>query len=72
MLRWMHLLKDTIKIFVIFTVCTIVFYYGLRMMNDEYEQMHRYDEPEGSAVKVFQWQDESIIDRLSIFFRLGE
>lgn len=72
MIRWMHLLKDTVKIFVIFTACTILFYYGLKMMNEEYEQIHRYDEPDGSAVKVFQWQDERLIDRLSIFFRLGE
>lgn len=67
-----QLIKDTIKIFVIFTACTLLFYFGLRMMNEEYEQIHRYDEPEGKAVKVFQWEEEQIIDRLSIFFRLGE
>lgn len=72
MTRFFHLLKDTVKIFIIFTGCTLLFYFGLRMMNEEYDQIHRYDQPEGKAVKVFQWEDERLIDRLSIFFRLGE
>jgi hypothetical protein len=43
----------------------------MRVMHTEYEQYHRYDEPEGPAVKVFQ-NEESFIDRLHLFFRLGE
>ncbi|MDL4840733.1 YqzK family protein [Aquibacillus rhizosphaerae] len=66
------LLKDTIKIFVIFTACTLLFYFGLRAMHAEYEDFHRYDPPEGTAVKVSSNNQQSIIDRLSIFFRLGE
>lgn len=62
---------DTIKVFVIFIACTFLFYYGLRMMHAEYEQFHRYDPPEGPAVKVFK-EEKSLIDRLNLFFRLGE
>ncbi|GAB3052466.1 YqzK family protein [Virgibacillus ainsalahensis] len=66
-----RLVWDTCKVFIIFTACTFLFYFGLRMMHAEYEQYHRYDPPEGPAVKVFN-EDKSFIDRLNLFFRLGE
>ncbi|WP_100010737.1 YqzK family protein [Lentibacillus sediminis] len=66
-----RLLWDSIKVFVIFTACTLLFYFGLRVMHAEYEYYHRYDPPEGPAVKVFN-PDENVIDRLHLFFRLGE
>lgn len=62
---------DTTKVFVIFIACTFLFYYGLRVMHAEYEQYHRYDTPEGAAVKVFN-EEKSLVDRLNLFFRLGE
>ncbi|WP_099158428.1 YqzK family protein [Virgibacillus ndiopensis] len=62
---------DTVKVFVIFVACTFLFYFGLRIMHNEYEQYHRYDSPEGPSVKVFN-ADQSFIDRLNLFFRLGE
>ncbi|WP_186578297.1 YqzK family protein [Aquibacillus kalidii] len=68
----LSLVKDTLKIFVIFTACTILFYFGLKAMHAEYEEYHRYDPPEGKAVKVFNYEERGILDRLSIFFRLGE
>lgn len=66
-----RMIWDTLKIFIIFVACTFLFYFGLRIMNTEYEQMHRYDSPEGPSVKVFS-TDHSFIDRLNLFFRLGE
>ncbi|MDC3413112.1 YqzK family protein [Aquibacillus sp. 3ASR75-11] len=72
MKRVLPFLKDAIKICIIFIGCTLLFYYGLRIMNTEYENYHRYDPPSGRAVKVFEHDQQSIIDRLSIFFRLGE
>lgn len=66
-----RMILDTTKVFVIFIVCTFLFYFGLRVMHSEYEQYHRYDTPEGPAVKVFN-AEESFIDRLNLFFRLGE
>ncbi|MGY0691835.1 YqzK family protein [Virgibacillus sp. FSP13] len=62
---------DTLKIFVIFVACTCLFYFGLRIMHTEYEQIHRYDSPEGPSVKVFK-QEPDFIDRLNLFFQLGE
>ncbi|SDJ66204.1 YqzK family protein [Sediminibacillus albus] len=66
------LIRDALKIFVIFTVCTLLFYFGLRAMHAEYQDYHRYDPPEGRAVKVFKNDEQEWIERLSIFFRLGE
>ncbi|GIO28513.1 YqzK family protein [Ornithinibacillus bavariensis] len=62
---------DTVKVFIIFIACTFIFYFGLQIMHSEYEQFHRYDTPEGPAVKVFN-SEQSFMDRLNIFFRLGE
>ncbi|MBO8154882.1 MAG: YqzK family protein [Bacillaceae bacterium] len=72
MVRWFYLFKEFLKVFIIFIVCTALFYYGLRIMHEEYENFHRYDRPEGRAVKVFDQQEGNLLDRLSIFFRLGE
>ena len=59
---------NTFKIFIIFTVCTSIFYYGLRMMHIELEHYHRYDPPEGPSVKVFL-QEQQMLERLNFFFR---
>ncbi|MFD1039219.1 DUF4227 family protein [Virgibacillus byunsanensis] len=66
-----RMIWDTVKIFVIFVACTFLFYFGLRVMHTEYEQYHRYDPPEGQSIKVFN-TDQRFIDRLNLFFRLGE
>ncbi|MFD2925877.1 YqzK family protein [Halobacillus naozhouensis] len=65
-------LQDLIKVLIVFTVCTCVFYAAIRMIHQEYERQHRYDPPDGSAVKVVSPLDSEWTDRLSIFFRLGE
>lgn len=62
---------DIIKVFIVFTLCTFIFYFGLRLIHNEYEEYHRYDIPEGPAAKVFKSED-GILDRLHLFFRLGE
>lgn len=49
-----RLIWDTVKVFILFTLCTFLFYYGLQLLHNEYEQIHRFDPPEGPAVKVFQ------------------
>lgn len=56
------------KVTIIFVSCTCLFYFGLRAMHEEYEQYHRYDEPEGPAIKVFS-EDERLIDRFYLFFK---
>lgn len=55
--------------------CTLLFYYGILWVSQEYESYHRYDEPEGKAVKVFQMEenkDISFMERLRFFYQEGE
>ncbi|MFC3038986.1 YqzK family protein [Virgibacillus xinjiangensis] len=66
-----RIIWDTCKVFIIFSACTCLFYFGLQMMHAEYENYHRYDPPEGPAVKVFQ-EEGDFLGRLNLFFRLGE
>ncbi|MCY9387851.1 YqzK family protein, partial [Bacillus haynesii] len=36
---------DMIKVFVLFTGFTVLFYYAMIWINSEYENYHRYDKP---------------------------
>lgn len=66
---------QSIKVFIIFTGCTILFYYGIIWLNEEYQDYHRYDEPEGAAIKVSTMEnteDLSVLDRLILFYLNGE
>jgi len=66
-----RILWDVMKVTVIFICCTFLFYFGLRALHQEYEQYHRYDQPEGPAVKVFSEDEDRLFDFLK-FFRLGD
>jgi len=66
-----NIIWDACKVCIIFICCTFLFYYGLRAMHSEYEQYHRYDQPDGPAIKVFS-EEEGFLNRLHLFFRLGE
>ncbi|MFD2657323.1 DUF4227 family protein [Gracilibacillus thailandensis] len=63
---------EMMKFFIIFVLCTILFYYVIKALHQEYEKLDRYDNPQGNAVKVFQQEEPDVWERLSIFFRLGE
>lgn len=65
------LIYDAMKVFFLFVLCTSLFYFGLRVMHAEKEENHRYDMPEGPAAKVFK-EDGTVLDRLNLFFRVGE
>ncbi|MCR6110574.1 YqzK family protein [Bacillus sp. A301a_S52] len=69
----------TLWIFFLFIGCTVLFYYGILWVGEEYREYHRYEEPQGRAVKVFNSSIEddvegnfSIADRLRLFFITGE
>ena len=68
---------DTIRVFIIFIGCTLIFYYGILWVSQEYESYHRYDEPKGRAVKVVQMdsihpEKVTFMDRLLFFYHYGE
>ncbi|TWE06262.1 uncharacterized protein DUF4227 [Neobacillus bataviensis] len=75
MVSFFKVALQTLKVFIIFTGCTILFYYGIMWVSEEYQNYHRYDEPEGSALKVSNAVKEdssSVIDRLMLFYLNGE
>ena len=45
MISFIKVALQTLKVFIIFTGCTILFYYGIMWVNEEYQNYHRYDEP---------------------------
>lgn len=66
---------QTLKVFIIFTGCTILFYYGIMWVNEEYQGYHRYDEPNGAALKASNAvakENSSLLDRLMLFYLNGE
>ncbi|MFC4387720.1 DUF4227 family protein [Gracilibacillus marinus] len=71
MATFFKMFYEMLKIFVLFIVCTILFYYVIKTLHNEYQYLNRYDEPQGSAIKVMNHEDE-LLNRLNIFFRLGE
>ncbi|RSD27321.1 YqzK family protein [Mesobacillus subterraneus] len=75
MKSWFGLILHTLKVFILFTGCTILFYYGIMWINEEYESYHRYDAPEGAAIKVsgtFSEKNGSMLERLLLFYLNGE
>ncbi|MDQ0177872.1 YqzK family protein [Bacillus chungangensis] len=75
MYTFIKIMFQTVKVFILFLGCTILFYYGMIWMNQEYENYHRYDEPEGRSIKVFQQQSiekPRWLERLLLFYVNGE
>ncbi|XJZ26111.1 YqzK family protein [Bacillota bacterium Lsc_1132] len=75
MLSYLKLFLQSLKVFILFTGCTILFYYGIMWVNEEYQNYHRYDEPKGAALKVSNTAQEgssSMLDRLILFYLSGE
>lgn len=65
----------TLKVFILFTGCTVLFYYGIMWVGEEYQNYHRYDAPQGAALKVsntVQEKSPSLFERLVLFYLSGE
>ncbi|GAA0346865.1 YqzK family protein [Bacillus carboniphilus] len=76
MKKGVRLIIHTVKVFLLFTLCTILFYYGMIWVHQEYQNYQKYDEPDGSAVKVFEDAGDdkflSGYERFIYFFLNGE
>ncbi|WP_062104755.1 YqzK family protein [Bacillus niameyensis] len=71
----LKLFFGTIRLLILLVGCTILFYYGIMWINQEYENYRRYDEPDGTAVKAFQPinnEQGSWFSRLMLFYQNGE
>lgn len=71
--KWM----ERAKFLALFVVLTLILYQALAILNTWMQPVHKYRQPEGSAVKVFR-QDTgtmdaaSISERLKLFYWYGE
>lgn len=75
MSSFVKIVYDTVKVFVLFTGCTLLFYYGILWINQEYEQYNRYEEPNGGALKVSGQAQQHVstwVDRLIYFYQNAE
>lgn len=75
MKKTIGLLWKIIKVFLLFSGCTLLFYYAMMWVSEEYRKYDRYDEPEGKAVKVMSESDDESFDwyhRLLMFYLDGE
>ena len=65
----------TLKVFLLFVSFTILFYIGMIWLNEEYEDYNRYDQPEGTSLKVSLEQQDGHggwLERLKLFYWNGE
>lgn len=63
------------KVSILFVGCTILFYVTLNWIHIEYQNYHRYNEPEGSFIKVtslVELEEDSFMNRLMYFYEQGE
>ncbi|MDA7027092.1 YqzK family protein [Bacillus sp. CLL-7-23] len=75
MMKILKTAVDMIKVFLLFTGFTVLFYYAMIWINSEYENYHRYDQPDGAAIKVASLEEDkqrSWFDRLIFFYLNGE
>jgi hypothetical protein len=66
---------DAIKVFIIFTGCTVLFYYAMLWINQEYQYYNRYQNPGDGAVKASATMDNeerSWFDRIVLLYLDGE
>jgi len=78
MKKALSVIGDTLKVFILFTGCTLLFYYGMIWLHNEYEEHRQYDTPEGSAVQASAMEEtteswlQQLMDRWAVFYYNGE
>lgn len=63
---------NVLKVAILFITCTILFYFAIQWIHLEYEDMHRYDRPEGSMLKVDKEHNHGTLNQLVRFYQNGE
>ncbi len=73
MRKAMSVLFDVIKVFVLFTGCTIMFYFAILWINEEYQNYHRYKQPQSESVEqVSGIPSAGWVSRVIFFYENGE
>ncbi|MRR43534.1 DUF4227 family protein, partial [Bacillus anthracis] len=62
MYRVLKLTFDGIKLFLLFTSSTILFYFAILWINEEYESYHRYEMPKEETVEKVSGNEEPAKD----------
>ncbi|MBM7361464.1 DUF4227 family protein [Priestia taiwanensis] len=68
------LLIEGLKVVLLFTGCTILFYISISWIHQEYQNYRRYDEPNQSSIKASTSMDEGVdfVHRMMFFYEKGE
>ncbi|WIY60134.1 YqzK family protein [Bacillus arachidis] len=76
MRRALQLTFDGMKVFLLFTGCTILFYFAILWVNEEYESYHRYEKPKEETVEKVLGNEEpakdAFVNRIIFFYENGE
>lgn len=76
MRRALKLTFDGMKVFLLFTSCTILFYFAILWINEEYESYHRYEKPKEETVEKVSGKEEpekdAFVNRMMFFYENGE
>ncbi|MDM5235793.1 YqzK family protein [Bacillus cereus] len=77
MRRALKITFDGIKVFLLFTSCTILFYFAILWINEEYESYHRYEKPKEETVEKVSGNEEepakdAFVNRMMFFYENGE
>ncbi|OUA05983.1 DUF4227 domain-containing protein [Bacillus cereus] len=76
MRRALKLTFDGVKVFLLFTSCTILFYFAILWINEEYESYHRYEKPKEETVEKVSGNEEpakdAFVNRMMFFYENGE
>ncbi|KOS24490.1 membrane protein [Bacillus anthracis] len=76
MCRVLKLTFDGIKVFLLFTSCTILFYFAILWINEEYESFHRYEKRKEETVEKVSGNEEpakdAFVNRMMFFYENGE
>ena len=72
----MKVMFDVVKVFILFVGCTLLFYFAILWVNEEYQNYHRYDKPTGESVEEVSGMHGSVadnwMDRVIFFYENGE
>ncbi|MFD3447876.1 YqzK family protein [Microbacteriaceae bacterium 4G12] len=67
---------ETMKVFLLFTGCTILFYFAILWINEEYQSYRQHEKPIGESVEEVSGMENSVADhwinRMIFFYENGE
>lgn len=76
MRRALKMIFNGLKVFFLFISCTVLFYFAILWVNEEYESYHRYEKPKEEMVEKVSGTEElekdALVNRMIFFYENGE